>query len=109
MSEILERYGNKLAEVYEIVKTVEVVNSQRRIIRVEILKNHSKASPARYQVRYWELENAYLQPSYPKENGKFFNSPIDTMIAQVVDYPDVYTNDPESALAQALGWVAGNR
>lgn len=111
MSEILERYKENLNEVYEIVKTVEVVTKQRGIIRIEILKNYTKGECSgsnSYVARYWERVTTHLQPTYPGKEGKLPISPTDTQILWAVDYPWVDTSDPDSALSQALGFIAGN-
>jgi len=109
MSEVLERFKDRLNEVYEVVRTVEVVTSQRRTIRIEILKNYTKgerSGSSSYIARYWERITTHLQPSYPKEEGKFTKSPADGQILWDVAYPWVDAPDPDSALAQALGFVA---
>ncbi len=111
MSEILEnyktRYEGKLNEVYEIVKTVEVVTAAKRIIRIEIVKNYTRGLPYSYKAKYWEVRHTHLQPSYPKENGKFVNSPEDKPILSNVEYPWVESPDPDIALMQALNFVTG--
>jgi len=111
MSEVLERFKDRLNEVYEVVRTVEVVTPQRRIIRIEILKNYTKGELSgfsSYVARYWENSATHLQPSYPQKNGKFTKPPEDAQILWEVSYPWVDAPSPDAALAQALGFVAGH-
>jgi hypothetical protein len=105
MSEVLEKFKDTLNEVYEIVKTVEVVTKQRRIIRVEILKNYTKGERSggtSYIARYWEKLPIHLQPQF-KDMGEF----IDALILLQASYPWVDTVSSDAALSQALGFVVG--
>jgi hypothetical protein len=111
MSEVLESFKDRLNEVYEVVRTVEVVTKQQRTIRIEILKNYTKgerSGSSSYIARYWEVVTTHLQPSYPKEEGKFTKSPSDVRILWDINYPWVDAPDPDSALAQATDFVAGH-
>lgn len=112
MSEVLEHYKDRLNEIYEIVRTVEVVTKQRRIIRVEILKDYTRGErprPITYKARYWESVTTNLKPTYPGEEGKLPISPTDTQIWWAVSYPEVHDcPDADSALSQALGFIAGH-
>lgn len=112
MSETLERYKDRLNEVYEIVRTVEVVTKQRRTIRIEILKKYGKGeepSPISYEARYWERVTTHLQPTYRREKGKLPTSPTDTEILWDISYPTVHgCPDVDSALSMALSFVAGH-
>ena len=112
MSEVLERYKDRLNEVYEVVRTVEVVTKQRRTIRIEILSDYSKGErprPITYIARYWEQVTTILNPTSPGEEGKLPMSPTNTQIWWDISYPEVHgCNDADSALSQALGFVVGN-
>ena len=111
MSEILERYNEKLNEVYEVVKTVEVVTKQRRTIRVEILEHYGKGElpGISYEARYWEKVTTNLKPTYPGEEGKLPESPTNTQILWAIHYPVVHgCPDADSALSQALGFILGH-
>ncbi|MCJ7515530.1 MAG: hypothetical protein MUO89_06140 [Dehalococcoidia bacterium] len=110
MSEILEKYKDRLNEVYEIVKTVEVVTKQRRIIRIEILEEYGKGERPgiSYKARYWENVTTNLNPTYPGGEGRLPESPTNTQILWAVSYPEVHDcPDADSALSQALGFVVG--
>ena len=111
MSNILENYKQfpRLTEVYEVVQTVQVVIEGSRVIRIEVLKDYC-SSPVSYQVEYWELESAYLQPSYPRsdapEGPVFKKEPDDKRIFhRGMFFPSVYAPTPEAALREALGFI----
>jgi hypothetical protein len=111
MSEVLEHYKGRLNEVYEVVKTIEVVTKQKRTIRIEILKDYTKGEqprPISYRARYWERVTTHLEPTYPGKEGKLPQSPTDAQILWDIAYPWVDAPDPNSALSQALGFVAGH-
>jgi len=111
MSQILANYKEKfpvLNEVYEVVKTVEVVNSARNQIRIEILKYYTDPS-IKYKARYCEIGSAHLQSSYPREGGAFVREQEDKRILWDIDFPWVETIDSETALLEALKWVSGSR
>lgn len=112
MSSCLENYKKypNLTEAYEVVQTVRVV-ARRRRYQIQVLKCYS-SSPVHYTVRYWDIDCAYLQPSYPRSGapGKevFERHPEDREILMRNQFlPDVYQSDPEVALHQALNFLTG--
>ena len=99
-----KRY-NAFNEVYEVVKTVEVVGYDRKIRRVEVLKCYSNTKTP-YIVNYLIRDEATVQPTYPKSGGKFERQPESVEIWHRTSEPWVVAQTAEEALAQALHWLA---
>ena len=111
MNNVLEDYKKRypgLTEVYEVVQTVEVVVDDR-VCQIEILKCCSNSS-IHYTVRRWDLEHAYIQPSYPRHVGakglEFEKEPEDMIIRVRRKLPKVHMPNPELALHEALNFLA---
>ena len=90
MTSPLERYGEYgFSEAYEVVK-IAVVVMRGRVYRIEIGKSFS--DPRRpYKASYWVENKTAGQPSVWVRDDSF---------------PWFNAGDPESALAQALGFLA---
>ncbi len=114
MNKILENCKERfprLAEVYEVVQTVEVVvkdgsEDGSRRCRIEVLKRYGP-SVDNYVARYWDLESVYLQPSYPRKGGKFQRGSEDeTVLTESRFMPSAYGSTPEKTLLEALHFLA---
>ena len=104
MNNVLENYKKYpgLTEVYEVVKTAEVVHN-RRIFRIEVLKCYSNP-PGFDEVRCWKYESVILQQS-DMTGGKFDREPEDVRVLIKTSLPDVHAGTPESALREALHFL----
>ena len=103
MSKVLDEYKKKfpkkLNEVYEVVQTVDLVNSLHRRIRVEVLKDYAHGD---YTVKFWEVMSVHATIMCKNENGE----PIEVTDSRDVLSPFILTHisapDPDSALTIAL-------
>jgi hypothetical protein len=107
MENILANYKNFNAynEVYEVVKTVEVVGYDRNTYRIEVLKCYSNPN-IKYTVEYSTREDATIQPTYPLKDDKFERKPESIRIWKRADLPWVSMPTAEDALKQALIFLA---
>ena len=107
MGSVLEDYKryNAFNEVYEVVKTVEVVGYDRNIYRVEVLKCYSNTSVP-FLVNYLTRDEAIVQPTYPQTGGKFDRQPESVEVWHLSREPWVVGQTAEDALKQALHWLA---
>ena len=105
MSDVLENSEvlKEFDEVYEVVKTVEVVHNHRRY-RIEVLK--SLRHDIHFQIFDWRHEYVNAQPSYPRSGGEFEKKPEDMSILVSGGLPWVHQPTAEAALAQALTFIS---
>jgi len=105
MSDVLENPEvlKEFDEVYEIVKTVEVVVPGKRY-RIEVLK--SLRHDIHFQIYDWRHEHVNAQPSYPRSGGKFERKPEDMEILVPAGLPWVHMPTAEDALREALHWIS---
>ena len=100
-----ERYKN-LTEIYEVVKTVEVVRDGKTRYRLEVIKEYRGNTSVLYDVLCWRHEHFHIQPSYPKSGGKFEKEPEDARILVPGHMPELHNSTAEGALQQALKFLA---
>jgi hypothetical protein len=87
------RYVKAFPEMYEVVRTVIVVRD-RRLYKVEILKDH--ALPGGFKVHFSRQERLAVEPVDSQSKEEFKKVWVDFTL------PWVETNDANSALNQAL-------
>lgn len=106
MSNVLENPDTlkEFDEVYEVVKTVDVVRGMRRY-RIEVLK--SLRHDIHFQILSWRHEDVNVQPSYPRSGGEFEKKPEDISILVSGGLPWVHMPTVELALRQALNFLSG--
>jgi len=100
-----ERYKN-LTEIYEVVKTVEVVRDGKTRYRLEVIKEYRGNTSVLYDVLCWRHEHFHIQPSYPRSGGKFEKEPEDARILVPGHMPALNNPTAEGALRQALNFLA---
>ena len=107
MESVLEDYKRYDAynEVYEVVKTVEVVGYDRNFYRIEVLKCYSNPNVP-FLVNYLTRDEATVQPTYPKTRGKFDRQPESVEVWHLSREPWVVAQTAEDALRQGLNWLA---
>ena len=108
MENVLEDYKKYTGfnEVYEVVKTAELVGYDRNMYRIEVLKCFSNPNVP-YLIRSLIWRHITVQPTYPKTSGKFDRQPEDMGVWVDVELPWVVAQTADGALAQALSFLAG--
>jgi hypothetical protein len=104
MSDPLSRwkeYG--LSEAYEIVRTVEVVMDDHRY-RIEVVKSHWNSNMP-FTTREYVAEDVMMTRESP-EGAK--PEPMQVWV-DCGEAPWTAGNDPDAALAQALGFLADRK
>ncbi len=97
-------------EVYEVVKTVEVVAALKpqgdgSTIRIEVLRDALNPG-GDFSTRAYLQEDVTLQPTYPQDSNGFQRRPESMLIWAVwVDFPWTNRDTADGALQQALGWL----
>lgn len=105
MANVLEGYErfDAFNEVYELVRTVEVVGYDRNKYRIEILRSHSNPN-CLFSAKYYAQGFAGSALKYPTGEEA-----IDTMKdawVHLSQMPSVCGDTAESALTQALSFLS---
>jgi len=95
---------SRFNEVYEIVRTVEIV-SNHHTYRIDVQRDYSNPTSA-YQVAWWTEEEIVAQPAFPQTSGRFDREPEVMSIWTRASMPWVSQSTAEAALASALSFIA---
>jgi len=109
MNAVLESSGKRfknLTEIYEVVKTVEVVRDGKTRYRLEVIKCYKGCTSVQYDVLCWLYEYIYVQPSYPRSGDKFEKGQKDEETLVMGHMPELHSPTAELALQQALRFLA---
>lgn len=96
-------WSKEFPEAYEIVRTVDLVHS-RKTYRVEVVRIRSK-STHKYTVQYWKNTEINAKPALPEDKlpGEASRR---IEVWRRTDFPDVHEDDPDTALDEAMRWIA---
>src|SRR5437016_1380318 len=112
MSDPLENphFSEMFSEMYDIVRTVEVVVNEQRY-RIEVVKGYSNTAIP-YSIRCYVEENVTVQPTYPITHGRHEGKPEDIAVWTHFSLSWVIRDTADGALAQGLSFLheaAGRR
>jgi len=102
-------YSNEaISYVYEIVKTVEVALACNRTFRLEVVKVE-KGANIDFDVHYYERQTLYKAPDGTITANPITSAPDFYVWVPDDDLPSVNQKSSETALQQALNWLAERR
>ena len=100
-------FKNAFSEIVEVVRTVDVIVDACRY-RIEIVKACHEPQ-VWYQVQFWFSRDVNLQPMH-QQGGKESDEADSIEVLAKHPYVWIRTDDPESALKEALTFLAeGNK
>ena len=109
MDKILESsratYAN-LTEIYEVVKTVEIVKDGKTRYRLDVTKCYNDGLSPQYDVSCWRREDFNIQPSYSRSGDKFEKTPEDAELFVRGHMPALNATTAEQALQMAIRFLA---
>jgi hypothetical protein len=102
-----------ITEVYEVVKTAEVVRDGKERFRIEVIKSYNPSErgiDTHYDVLCWKYDYYHLQPSYPRTTeGDIINYEQELTDARIVgawSIPWLHEQTAELALRRAIDYLA---
>ena len=100
---LLEQSAGDFDEVYEVLRSIEVVKEGRHY-RLEIVRGFTNPAIP-YTVHTWVQELVCVQPAGPSTGGKYDDPPEEMVTWRAFRSPWISQDSPIAALRQALGFL----
>jgi hypothetical protein len=92
-------------EIYEIVRSIQVVGKDRETYKIDILWDLREDTV--YQARFSVMESYTIQPTYPQSYGEYEKKPRAVNVwIRLFNMASVSADTPEKALEQALFFLS---